>query len=83
MRSAPGQRLTRVNSRNGYRDLDTRVGTLDVAVPNLRIWSLRPDWLLELVQTLGVTGLSKSRVSVMATDLDVHVERFRTPLPSS
>jgi len=28
----------RVNSRNGYRhrDLDTRVGTLDVAVPKLR-----------------------------------------------
>ncbi|MFZ2511875.1 MAG: IS256 family transposase, partial [Gordonia sp. (in: high G+C Gram-positive bacteria)] len=98
----------RVNSRNGYRhrDLDTRVGTLDVAVPKLRQGSLYPDWLLErrkraeraltsvvatcyllgvstrrmdkLVQTLGITGLSKSQVSVMAKELDEHVEAFRT-----
>ena len=98
----------RVNSRNGYRhrDLDTRVGTLDVAVPKLRTGSLYPDWLLErrkraeraltsvvatcyllgvstrrmdkLVQTLGITGLSKSQVSVMARELDEHVEQFRT-----
>jgi putative transposase len=98
----------RVNSRNGYRhrDLDTRVGTLDVAVPKLREGSLYPDWLLErrkraeraltsvvatcyllgvstrrmdkLVQTLGITGLSKSQVSVMARELDEHVEQFRT-----
>ncbi|MDN5805053.1 MAG: IS256 family transposase [Microlunatus sp.] len=104
-----GQRSSeRVNSRNGYRhrDLDTRVGTLDVAVPKLRSGSLYPDWLLErrkraeqaltsvvatcyllgvstrrmdkLVQTLGITGLSKSQVSVMAKDLDEHVEQFRT-----
>ncbi len=98
----------RVNFRNGYRhrDLDTRVGTLDVAVPKLRTGSLYPDWLLErrkraeraltsvvatcyllgvstrrmdkLVQTLGITGLSKSQVSVMAKDLDEHVHQFRT-----
>ncbi|MAL05268.1 MAG: IS256 family transposase [Microbacterium sp.] len=98
----------RVNSRNGYRrrDLDTRVGTLDVAVPKLRTSSLYPEWLLErrkraeraltsvvatcyllgvstrrmdkLVQTLGITGLSKSQVSVMAKELDEHVEQFRT-----
>jgi transposase-like protein len=98
----------RVNSRNGYRhrDLDTRVGTLDVAVPKLRTGSLYPDWLLErrkraeraltsvvatcyllgvstrrmdkLVQTLGITGLSKSQVSVMARELDEQVEQFRT-----
>jgi hypothetical protein len=98
----------RVNSRNGYRhrELDTRVGTLDVAVPKLRTGSLYPDWLLErrkraeraltsvvatcyllgvstrrmdkLVQTLGITGLSKSQVSVMAKELDEHVEEFRT-----
>ena len=98
----------RVNSRNGYRhrDLDTRVGTLDVAVPKLRTGSLYPEWLLErrkraeraltsvvatcyllgvstrrmdkLVQTLGITGLSKSQVSVMARELDEHVEEFRT-----
>ena len=98
----------RVNSRNGYRhrDLDTRVGTLDVAVPKLRTGSLYPEWLLErrkraeraltsvvatcyllgvstrrmdkLVQTLGITGLSKSQVSVMAKELDEHVAEFRT-----
>jgi putative transposase len=98
----------RVNSRNGYRhrDLDTRVGTLDVAVPKLRTGSLYPEWLLErrkraeraltsvvatcyllgvstrrmdkLVQSLGITGLSKSQVSVMAKELDEHVEEFRT-----
>jgi transposase-like protein len=98
----------RVNSRNGYRhrDLDTRVGTLDVAIPKLRTGSLYPDWLLEhrkraeraltsvvatcyllgvstrrmdkLVQTLGITGLSKSQVSTMAKELDEHVEQFRT-----
>ncbi len=34
---------------NGYRhrDLDTRVGTIDVAVPKLRTGSYFPDWLLE------------------------------------
>lgn len=34
---------------NGYRrrDLDTRVGTIDVAVPRLRTGSYFPDWLLE------------------------------------
>ena len=104
-----GERTSeRVNSRNGYRhrDLDTRVGTLDVAVPKLRQGSLYPDWLLErrkraeraltsvvatcyllgvstrrmdkLVQALGVTGLSRSQVSVMAKELDEHVEQFRT-----
>ena len=32
----------------------------------------------KLVQSLGVTGLSKSQVSVMAKELDTHVEEFRT-----
>ena len=98
----------RVNSRNGYRhrDLDTRVGTVDVAIPKLRSGSYFPEWLLErrrraeaaltsvvatcyllgvstrrmdkLVQSLGITGLSKSQVSVMAKDLDAHVADFRT-----
>jgi len=98
----------RTNRRNGYRhrDLDTRVGTLDVAVPKLREGSFFPDWLMarrrrseaaltsvvttcyllgvstrrmdKLVQSLGITGLSKSQVSVMAKDLDEHVADFRT-----
>jgi putative transposase len=97
----------RVNRRNGYRhrDLDTRIGTLDVAVPKLREGTYFPDWLLErrrraeaaltsvvatcyllgvstrrmdrLVQSLGITGLSKSQVSVMARDLDELVRDFR------
>jgi putative transposase len=98
----------RVNSRNGYRhrELDTRVGTIDVAVPKLRTGSYFPEWLLErrkraeaalisvvatcyllgvstrrmdkLVQTLGITSLSKSQVSRMAADLDEQVAAFRT-----
>lgn len=44
-RPSPG----RVSQRNGYRhrDLDTRVGTIDVAVPKLRKGSYFPEWLLE------------------------------------
>jgi transposase-like protein len=98
----------RVNSRNGYRprEFDTRVGTIELALPKLRTGSYFPDWLLErrkraekamisvvatsyllgvstrrmekLVAQLGITRLSKSQVSVMAKDLDEHVESFRT-----
>ena len=98
----------RSNSRNGYRprDFDTRAGTMDVAIPELRSGSYFPDWLLErrkraeraltsvvatcyllgvstrrmerLVESLGVTRLSKSQVSVMAAELDETVEAFRT-----
>src|SRR5712671_5607383 len=32
----------------------------------------------KLVESLGITRLSKSQVSVMARDLDAHVESFRT-----
>src|SRR3954466_14467156 len=32
----------------------------------------------KLVQSLGITTLSKSQVSEMAKDLDAHVEEFRT-----
>jgi putative transposase len=39
----------RVNQRNGYRPrrLDTRVGTLELAIPKLRQGSYYPEWLLE------------------------------------
>ena len=39
----------RVNLRNGYRprDIDTRVGTIEVAIPKLRRGSYFPEWLLE------------------------------------
>lgn len=41
--------VERVNSRNGYRTrkLDTRVGTVDVAIPKLRSGTYFPEWLLE------------------------------------
>src|SRR3954468_12419217 len=98
----------RTNRRNGYRhrELDTRTGTIDVAIPKLRQGSYFPEWLLErrkraeaalisvvatcyllgvstrrmdkLVQTLGITSLSKSQVSRMAADLDEQVTAFRT-----
>lgn len=94
MRRRVGNRSNaRTNRRNGYRhrDLYTRVGTLDVAIPKLREGSYFPDWLLQrrrrseaaltsvvatcyllgvstrrmdkLVQSLGITGLSKSQVT--------------------
>lgn len=39
----------RTNQRNGYRtrQLDTRVGSIDIAIPKLRSGSFFPDWLLE------------------------------------
>ena len=98
----------RVNRRNGYRhrELDTRVGTIDVAVPKLRTGTYFPEWLLtrrrraeaaltsvvatcyllgvstrrmdKLVQSLGITSLSRSQVSEMSKDLDAQVTAFRT-----
>src|SRR3954470_3814211 len=39
----------RTARRNGYRhrELDTRVGTVDVAIPKLRSGTYFPEWLLE------------------------------------
>ena len=39
----------RLTQRNGYRhrELDTRVGTIDVAVPKLRSGTYFPEWLLK------------------------------------
>jgi transposase-like protein len=39
----------RVNSRNGYRsrDWDTRVGSVELAIPKLHSVSYLPDWLLQ------------------------------------
>ena len=65
----------RVNSRNGYRQRpwDTRVGTVDLAIPKLREGAYYPDWLLvprrraeqALVTVIGqayVEGVSTRRV---------------------
>lgn len=97
----------RLNHRNGYRDRrwDTRVGSIDLAIPRLRKGSYYPEWLLDprrrserslvqvvlecyvrgvstrrvdgLVRSLGLTGMSKSKVSELAKELDEVVESFR------
>jgi putative transposase len=50
-RGAPhgARSAARVNHRNGYRarEWDTRVGTIELAIPKLRRGSYFPDWLLE------------------------------------
>lgn len=74
----------RVNSRNGYRHrgFDTRVGTLDVAVPKLRSESYYPDWLLQprrraekalisVVATAYLLGVSTRRVEKLVQTLGV------------
>ena len=48
--AAYGERTEeRENSRNGYRRrrFDTRVGSIDLAIPKLRSGAYFPDWLLE------------------------------------
>jgi len=100
---APERRLT---SRNGYRDRrwDTRVGTIDLAIPRVRDGNYFPSLLEprrraerallavvqeayvlgvstrrvdDLVQSLGITGISKSEVSRICAALDAEVETFR------
>jgi len=65
----------RVNSRNGYRlrPWDSRVGSIDLAIPKLRHDTYYPDWLLQprrraeqaLVAVIGqayIEGVSTRRV---------------------
>jgi putative transposase len=74
----------RVNSRNGYRhrELDTRVGTIDVAVPKLRTGSYFPEWLLErrkraeaalisVVATCYLLGVSTRRMDKLVATLGI------------
>jgi putative transposase len=74
----------RVNQRNGYRPrrLDTRVGTLELAIPKLRQGSYYPEWLLEprrraeraLVQVVAecyVRGVSTRRVEGLVATLGI------------
>jgi transposase-like protein len=74
----------RVNQRNGYRhrDLDTRVGTIDVAIPKLRTGSYFPEWLLErrkraeaalisVVATCYLLGVSTRRMDKLAASLGI------------
>src|SRR6478609_10768181 len=74
----------RVNRRNGYRlrDLDTRAGTLDIAIPKLREGSFFPDWLLErhrraeaalttVVATCYLLGVSTRRMDKLVRTLGI------------
>lgn len=62
-----GQRSgERINARNGYRhrDFDTRVGTLDVAIPKLRQGSYFPDVTSRIcspLQGVTVSGMRSQR----------------------
>mgnify|MGYP002624100494 CR=1 FL=1 len=74
----------RTNRRNGYRarDWDTRVGTVELAIPKLREGSYFPDWLLthrrraeqalvSVVATAYLLGVSTRRVERLAEQLGV------------
>jgi len=80
-----GQRSEeRTNQRNGYRQrpLDTRMGTLDLAIPKLRQGSYYPQWLLEprrrseralvsVVAQCYVSGVSTRKVENIAQSLGI------------
>jgi len=72
----------RVNRRNGYRERrwDTRVGTIDLAIPKLRKGNYFPDWVLEprrraeralmqVVTECYVRGVSTRRVDGLVQTL--------------
>ena len=74
----------RVNRRNGYRgrDWDTRVGSIELAVPKLREGSYFPDWLLQprrraeqaLVSVIAdcyLAGVSTRRVEKLVRQLGI------------
>ena len=74
----------RVNYRNGYRPrpFDTRVGTVELAIPKLRRGSYFPDWLLDprrraekalvaVVAECYVRGVSTRRVDGLVKTLGI------------
>src|SRR5215213_7546533 len=74
----------RVNRRNGYRerDWDTRVGSIELAVPKLREGSYFPDWLLaprrraeqafvSVIADAYLAGVSTRRVEKLVQQLGV------------
>ncbi len=73
-----------MTQRNGYRhrELDTRVGTIDVAIPKLRQGSYFPEWLLErrkraeaalisVVATCYLLGVSTRRMDKLVATLGI------------
>ena len=83
--AAYGERSSeRVNRRNGYRerDWDTRVGSIELAVPKLRAGSYFPDWLLQprrraeqafvsVIADAYLAGVSTRRVEKLVQQLGV------------
>ena len=81
-----GQRSPdRTAQRNGYRhrDLDTRVGTIDVAIPKLRTGTYFPEWLLErrkraesalitVVADCYLAGVSTRRMDKLVKQLGIN-----------
>src|SRR5262245_14775771 len=74
----------RVNRRNGYRerDWDTRVGSIELAVPKLREGSYFPDWLLQprrraeqafvsVIADAYLAGVSTRRVEKLVAQLGI------------
>lgn len=74
----------RTNRRNGYRHrgFDTRVGTIDVAIPKLRQGTYFPEWLLErrrraeqamisVVATSYLLGVSTRRMEGLVAQLGI------------
>ena len=74
----------RVNIRNGYRDRawDTRVGTIELAIPKLRSGTYFPDWLLtprrraeqalvSVVADAYLAGVSTRRVEKLVQQLGI------------
>jgi putative transposase len=74
----------RTNRRNGYRDRpwDTRVGSIELAVPKLREGSYFPDWLLQprrraeqafvsVIADAYLAGVSTRRVEKLVQQLGV------------
>jgi transposase-like protein len=95
----------RTTQRNGYRprELETRLGTLELKIPKLRKGSYFPGFLEprktaeralvaviqeawiqgvstrkvdDLVQAMGMSGISKSQVSKLCEDIDDRVNSF-------
>jgi len=74
----------RVNSRNGYRlrDWDTRVGSIELAIPKLRTGTYFPEWLLQrrrraeqalvsVVATSYLLGVSTRRVEKLVAQMGI------------
>ena len=75
----------RVNARNGYRERqwDTRLGSIDLAIPKLRSGSYFPDWLVEprrrveramvaVIAEAYLLGVSTRRVEGLVQTLGIH-----------